>query len=56
MFDDIEIDRKKLYKLYMEEVERISEECDWVSTFTPKDIIAIISNIIELNPKIIKKI
>jgi len=56
MFEnDIEIDREKLYTLYMEEVEKICDKCDWVSSFTPKDIIGIISNIIESNPKIIKK-
>ncbi len=53
--EEITVNRKKLYTLYMEEVDRISDECEWVSTFTPKDIINIISNILESNPKLIKK-
>ena len=55
MSDEISVDREKLYKLYMDEVDYICNECDWVSSFTPKDIIGIISNIIESNPNIIKK-
>jgi hypothetical protein len=55
MFDDIKINRENLYKLYMEEVDHICEECDWVSSFTPKDIIAIISSIIESHPNLISK-
>lgn len=55
MFEDIKIDRERLYKLYMEEVEYICEECDWVSSFTPEDIIGIISRIIESNPNLISK-
>lgn len=55
MFDDIKIDRERLYKLYMEEVDHICEECDWVSSFTPRDIISIISRLIESNPNLISK-
>jgi hypothetical protein len=55
MFEDIKIDREKLYNLYMEKVDFICEECDWVSYFTPRDIISIISRIIESNPNLISK-
>jgi hypothetical protein len=51
----MKIDRQKLYNLYMEKVELISETCDWVSTFTPKDIVDIISQIIEQNEDLITK-
>ena len=53
--EDINIDREKLYKLYMDHVAYICDECDWVSSFTPKDIIHMISNILEQNPKLLKK-
>jgi len=49
------IERERLYKLYMEEVDHICEECDWVSSFTPRDIISIISRLIESNPNLISK-
>jgi hypothetical protein len=55
MFEDIKIDREKLYNLYMDEVDRICDDCDWVSTITPRDIIGIISRIIEFNPNLISK-
>jgi len=55
MSEDFKINRKKLYKLYMEEVDRICDKCEWVTNFTPKDIINMISNIIELNPNLISK-
>lgn len=39
--------KQRIYELYMKEVDAICEECDWVTHFTPKDIIAILLNIIE---------
>jgi len=53
--EEINIDREKLYKLYMDHVNYICDECDWVSSFTPKDIVGMIANIIESNPKLIKR-
>ena len=56
MFEDnIEVDKEKLYNLYMDHINYICDEFDWVTNFTPEDIIGIIANIIENNPKIIKK-
>jgi hypothetical protein len=56
MFDeDIKIDREKLYKIYMDYVNDICDECDWVLSFTPKDIIRMVSNILETNPNLIKR-
>lgn len=43
------INRELLFEKYMEEIDRICEECDWVSNFKPIEIINIISNIIEKN-------
>jgi len=53
--EEITIDRDRLYKLYMDHVDYICDECDWVSSFTPKDIVNMISHILEQNPKLIKK-
>jgi hypothetical protein len=50
----MKINREELYKLYMSEIERISDECDWVTHFTPKHIIGIVSEVIEKNPKLIE--
>lgn len=55
MSDDITIDRERLYKLYMDHVDRVCDECDWVTNFTPKDIVNMISHILELYPDLIKK-
>lgn len=45
----MKIDREVLYKLYMEEVESIAEECDWKTHFGPQEIVSIIANILENN-------
>jgi hypothetical protein len=55
MIEDITIDRERLYNLYMDNINYISDQCEEISSFTPKDIIRIISNIIELNPNLISK-
>jgi hypothetical protein len=55
MIEDIKIDREKLYELYMDNINYICDQCEDISHFTPKDIIRIISNIIELNPNLISK-
>lgn len=38
----------------MERVDKICEECDWVSSFGPEEIVHIISDIIENNPDLLK--
>jgi hypothetical protein len=50
---NIIINREKLFELYMNEVNRISEEFEDKSHFTPEELIGIVSNVIELNPKLI---
>lgn len=49
----MKIDRKNLYKLYMEKVDKIAEECDWKTHFTPEEVVGLISTILEENPQII---
>jgi hypothetical protein len=51
----MKIDKETLYKLYMEKVDQICEECDWVTHFGPKEIVDMISNIIEKNPDLLIK-
>lgn len=50
----IKVDQEKLYKLYMKEVNYVSEICDWVTHFGPREIVQMISIVIEQNPDIIK--
>ena len=50
---DIIINREKLFELYMDEVHRISEELEDKSHFTPEELIDIVSNVLETNPKLI---
>jgi hypothetical protein len=50
---NIKIDRDYLYKLYMEKVDLICKEHDWVTDFGPREIVDMISFIIEDNPDIL---
>jgi len=45
----MEIDREKLHKLYMEWVDNVTEECDWKTSFGPKEIVGAIATILENN-------
>ena len=47
----LSIDREALYDLYM---AKVAEECDWVTHFGPKEIVNMISELIEENPKLMK--
>ena len=50
----IKIDKDELFKLYMEWVDKVSEDNDWKTSFGPKEIVDSITNIIENNPQLIK--
>jgi hypothetical protein len=50
----MKIDQQELYKLYMRRVDFITEECDWVTSFGPEEIVGMISNILENNPNLIQ--
>lgn len=52
----MKIDQKELYKLYMRRVDFITEECDWVTSFGPEEIVGMISDILEKNPNIIQTV
>lgn len=50
----MKVDKERLYKLYMEWVDDVVEECDWKTSFGPEEIVYAIGTIIEENPELIK--
>lgn len=51
----MQINKEELYKLYMEWVNQVSEDCDWKTHFEPEEIVYAIANILENNPDLINK-
>ena len=51
----MKVDKERLYKLYMEWVDEVVEECEWKTSFGPEEIVHAIGTIIENNPDLIKK-
>jgi len=51
----MKINKEELYKLYIEEVNHIAEECDWVTHLGPKEIVNIIANILQDNPHLVDR-
>ena len=41
------MDKENIYKKYMAWVEEVTEECDWKSTFTAKELVFKVCSIIE---------
>lgn len=39
--------KQEIYELYMKEVDEITEECDWVSCLTPRDVVKILLEVVE---------
>lgn len=50
----MKINKKELYRLYMEWVNKVSDNIDWKTHFTPIEIVNAIAMILENNPKLIK--
>ena len=48
----MKINKEELYKLYMEWVDKVAEECDWKTSFTPEEIVGAIATILENNPQL----
>lgn len=48
------INKEELFKLYMEWVNKVSEDCDWKTHFYPEEIVHSIANILETNPQLIQ--
>ncbi len=49
------IDKEKLFELYMQWVYEVLEECEWKTSFEPKEIVYAIAKILENNPKLLNK-
>lgn len=52
----MKIDRDELFRLYMLKVDETCEECDWVTSFGPEEIIHMVADIMEENPQLIKRL
>ena len=50
---NIKINRKKLYSLYMKEVNLIADVFEEKSHFTPEELIGIVAKVLEENPELI---
>ena len=46
----MKINREDLLKLYIKEIEQISESFDWKTQFGPEEIVNLIAGIIEKHP------
>ena len=46
------IKREELFKLYMEWVNEVAEECEWKTHFGPEEIVNAIVTILENNPEL----
>jgi hypothetical protein len=49
----MKVDKERLYKLYMDWVDEVSDNCDWKTSFGPEEIVHAIGVIIENNPDLI---
>ncbi len=48
----MKINKEELYSLYMEWVDKVTEECDWKTSFTPEEIVGAIATILQNNPQL----
>ena len=51
----MKLNQKMLYELYMAEVNQISDDLDWKTSFGPEVIVNLIATIIETNNKVISE-
>lgn len=49
----MKVDKERLYKLYMDWVDEVSDNCDWKTSFGPEEIVHAIGAIIENYPDLI---
>jgi len=52
---NLKINRKKLFSLYMREINRISDLLEDKSHFTPEELIGIVADVLEKSPEIIEE-
>lgn len=50
----MKINKEELFKLYMEWVNDVAEECEWKTHFGPEEIVYSIVKILETNPQLIQ--
>ncbi len=55
MSNNIIVDRDKLYEKYMNMVEAMADECDWITNISPMTLINLVVDIIENEPNITTK-
>ena len=48
----MKINKEELFKLYMEWVNKVADECDWKTHFGPEEIVHSITHILETNPQL----
>lgn len=51
--NNIIINRELLFKRYMEMVDALAEECDWVTHISPQTLVNIVADIIENEKNVI---
>jgi hypothetical protein len=49
----MKVNKEKLYELYMNWVDEVTDNCDWKTSFGPGEIVHAIGVIIENNPDLI---
>ena len=45
--NNIIIDRDKLYEKYMNMIEAMADECDWITNISPMTLVNLVADIIE---------
>ena len=45
--EQIVIDKEKVFKMYMDRVNQIAEDCDWVTHIGPETLVRLVIDIIE---------
>ena len=51
--NNVKIDRDKLYERYMNIIDAMADECDWITNISPMTLINLVADIIENEPHII---
>ena len=53
--NNIVVDRDKLYEKYMNMIDAMADECDWITNISPMTLINLVADIIENEPHIINE-
>ena len=55
MSNNISINRDVLYERYMDMINAMAGECDWITNISPMTLINLVADIIENEPQIINE-